>query len=126
MDIFDERAQDKNRVDQDLGCLQNVDERLSIWGWETGTGARFAIVVDIWGKEGKNHIPGREMLQIGVKDADLKPVRRFPYNRERWAQYVLTQIFGMIGFQSITDCIHSIATEPFLRTGRSYADGNRK
>ena len=74
MDIFDERAQDKAHVNQDLGCLQNVDERLSIWGWETGTGARFAIIVDIWGKEGKPNAPGRELLPIGVKDAELKPV----------------------------------------------------
>ena len=70
-------------MDQDLGCLQNVDQRLSIWGWETGTGARFAIVIDIWGKEGKPNASGREMLQIGVKDADLRPVGSIPFNRWR-------------------------------------------
>ncbi|MCJ1430637.1 hypothetical protein MMC29_008555, partial [Sticta canariensis] len=46
LDIFEQRSRDRNRVDQDLGLLQVVNERLSIWGWETGTGARFAIVVD--------------------------------------------------------------------------------
>ena len=52
LDVFDQRSRDRNRVDQDLGLLQIVDERLSIWGWETGTGVRFAIIVDIWGNEG--------------------------------------------------------------------------
>lgn len=46
LDIFEERARDRNRIDQDLGLLQRIDERLAIWGWETGTGTRFAIVVD--------------------------------------------------------------------------------
>ncbi|KAL2042238.1 hypothetical protein N7G274_004726 [Stereocaulon virgatum] len=53
LDIFDARSRDRNRVDQDLGMLQAVDERLSIWGWETGTGTRFAIVIDAWGKTGE-------------------------------------------------------------------------
>ncbi|KAK4690354.1 hypothetical protein P7C71_g6417, partial [Lecanoromycetidae sp. Uapishka_2] len=53
LDIFDARARDRNRVDQDFGMLQAVDERLSIWGWETGTGTRFAIIVDAWGRNGK-------------------------------------------------------------------------
>ena len=39
-------------MDQDLGLLHAVDERLSVWGWETGTGTRFAIVLDVWGREG--------------------------------------------------------------------------
>ena len=52
LDIFDLRRRDKNRVDQDLGLLHAIDERLSVWGWETGTGTRFAIVLDVWGREG--------------------------------------------------------------------------
>ncbi|KAL8828949.1 MAG: hypothetical protein Q9191_002297 [Dirinaria sp. TL-2023a] len=73
LDIFEARAQDKNRVDQDLGCLQHVDERLSIYGWETGTGARFAIIVDLWGKEGKFHETGKETPPKSLKLGDLKP-----------------------------------------------------
>lgn len=65
LDIFDARARDRNRVDQDLGMLQAIDERLSIWGWETGTGTRFAVVVDAWGKSG---IKGAR----GLLDGDLK------------------------------------------------------
>lgn len=64
-------------MDQDLGCLQHVDERLSIYGWETGTGARFAIIVDAWGKEGRSYEPGREGSQRALKDADVKSVGTF-------------------------------------------------
>lgn len=69
LDIFELRTRDRNRVDQDLGMLQAVDERLSIWGWETGTGTKFAIVVDMWGKE------GRPSTGFGVKGEDVRPVR---------------------------------------------------
>ncbi|KAL8746223.1 MAG: hypothetical protein Q9190_001742 [Brigantiaea leucoxantha] len=68
LDIFELRTRDKNRVDQDLGMLQAVDERLSIWGWETGTGTRFAIILDMWGRE------GRPSTGPSVKDGELKPV----------------------------------------------------
>ncbi|KAL8683607.1 MAG: hypothetical protein Q9186_000379 [Xanthomendoza sp. 1 TL-2023] len=67
LDIFELRTQDRNRVDQDLGMLQAVDERLSIWGWETGTGVKFAVVVDMWGNE------GRPSTGFGVKGEDVKP-----------------------------------------------------
>ncbi|KAI4131704.1 MAG: hypothetical protein LQ338_001105 [Usnochroma carphineum] len=67
LDVFEIRRRDRNRVDQDLGMLQAVDERLSIWGWETGTGTKFAIVVDMWGKDGR---PG---TGLGVKGEDVKP-----------------------------------------------------
>lgn len=47
--------------------LQAVDERLSIWGWETGTGTRFAVVVDAWGKAGNKGLRG-------IADGDLRGV----------------------------------------------------
>ena len=47
--------------------LQMVDERLSIWGWETGTGTRFAVVVDAWGK-------GVNRASRGLSDGDMKGV----------------------------------------------------
>ena len=51
--------------------LQAVDERLSIWGWETGTGTRFAIVVDAWGKGGNRGAKG-------MGDGDLRGVSCSP------------------------------------------------
>ncbi|KAL8721118.1 MAG: hypothetical protein Q9225_002141 [Loekoesia sp. 1 TL-2023] len=73
LDIFELRTRDHNRVDQDLGMLQAVDERLSIWGWETGTGTKFAVVVDMWGKE------GRPSTALGVKGEDVRPVSGFSF-----------------------------------------------
>lgn len=52
--------------------LQAVDERLSIWGWETGTGTRFAVVVDAWGKDGNKGLRG-------VSDGDLRGVGRYDF-----------------------------------------------
>ncbi|KAL9099867.1 MAG: hypothetical protein Q9163_004692 [Psora crenata] len=82
LDIFDARCRDPNRIDQDLGLLQAIDDRLSIWGWQTGTGARFAIIVDTWGKEGRPVVErkgtgegkeGRVIAGKGVQDADVRP-----------------------------------------------------
>lgn len=51
--------------------LQAIDERLSIWGWETGTGTRFAVVVDAWGRGGNRGLRG-------VSDGDLRGVSCYP------------------------------------------------
>ena len=85
LDIFELRARDRTRVDQDLGLLQSVDERLSIWGWETGTGARFAIVLDAWGKGGV------EGPKIAIKDGDLKSVRHVSALGIRLRRWCLVQ-----------------------------------
>lgn len=58
--------------------LQAIDERLSIWGWQTGTGTKFAVVIDAWGRNGK----GGSSLESsvgggrgrGVTDGDVKVV----------------------------------------------------
>lgn len=51
-----------------------IDERLSIWGWETGTGARFAIVADAWGRSGE---AGGGKQNKGVGEGDVKGVCLF-------------------------------------------------
>ena len=55
--------------------LQAVDERLSIWGWQTGTGTRFAIVIDAWGRSGERG-SGSETTgsRRAVADGDVKGV----------------------------------------------------
>ena len=55
--------------------LQAVDERLSIWGWQTGTGTRLAIVVDAWGRSGERG-SGSETSgsRRAVADGDVKGV----------------------------------------------------
>ena len=79
LDIFDARTRDRNRVDQDLGMLQAIDERLSIWGWQAVTGTKFAVIVDAWGKNGVRG-GGAGEGDIGrvrrVGDKDVKVVSR--------------------------------------------------
>lgn len=51
--------------------LQAIDERLSIWGWLTGTGVKIAVVIDAWGRGGEGSGIGK-----AVGDADVRPVSR--------------------------------------------------
>ncbi|RMJ28344.1 hypothetical protein PHISP_00821 [Aspergillus sp. HF37] len=74
LDIFDIR-QKQTSIDQDLGLLHAVDERLAAYGWLTNTGIKFIIVMDlveqpapIGNKEPKNS------AVAGLRDSDLKPV----------------------------------------------------
>ena len=74
LDIFDIR-QNNNTLDQDLGFLQAIDERLATYGWLTNTGVKFVIAVDMAGRpvnpdEDKKKAP----LVTGLRDSDLKPV----------------------------------------------------
>lgn len=76
LDIFDLRARAKT-LDQDLGLLQAIDERLAAYGWLTNTGIKFIIVVDMMGRppppdEDKRRFPP----VVGLRDADLKPAFR--------------------------------------------------
>lgn len=78
LDIFDIRQNDQS-VDQDLGLLQAVDERLATYGWLTNTGIKFIVVVDMAGRppsQDDSLSVGRTAPPIlGLRDADLKPVR---------------------------------------------------
>ncbi|KKY28650.1 putative dash complex subunit dad2 [Phaeomoniella chlamydospora] len=76
LDIFDIR-QNNNTLDQDLGFLQAIDERLATYGWLTNTGVKFVIAVDMAGRpvnpdEDKKKAP----LVTGLRDSDLKPAFR--------------------------------------------------
>ncbi|KAL6715055.1 hypothetical protein ACLMJK_007316 [Lecanora helva] len=74
LDIFEARTRDRNRVDQDLGMLQAIDERLSIWGWQTGTGTKLAVIVDSWGKSGERASMTDSGMRAskGVTDGDMR------------------------------------------------------
>lgn len=128
LDVFDARCRDKNKVDQDLGLLQAVDERLSIWGWQTGTGARFALIIDAWGKEGKPTIErkdtgdnkeGKSSARRGVQSSDIKPVSVKVHSTVKTNALMVVK-----GVQSLADGIHQTATESILHTGRPYAHGS--
>ena len=73
LDIFEARLPHKT-ADQDFGLLQAVDERLAMYGWLTNTGIKFVIVVDMEGRSATAQ-NGKAPTTIGLRDADLKPVR---------------------------------------------------
>ena len=79
LDIFEARTRDRTHVNQDLGMLQAIDESLSIWGWQTGTGTRFAIITDVRGKSGaRGGLSDSEVrVSKGVTDADVRVVSGF-------------------------------------------------
>ena len=50
-----------------------MDERLSIWGWETGTGVRIAIFVDRYGKGPSGDGAGSRGGGRTVEGGDVRP-----------------------------------------------------
>jgi trafficking protein particle complex subunit 2 len=76
LDVFDIHRANKT-IDQDLGLLQAVNERLAAYGWLTNTGVKFVIVVDMAGRPP----PPEEGIRrpppvVGLRDSDLKPAFR--------------------------------------------------
>lgn len=78
LDIFDIRQRTKT-LDQDLGLLHAINERLAAYGWFTNTGIKFIIVVDMMGKPpASTETPNARTVQpvVGLRDAELKPAFR--------------------------------------------------
>lgn len=82
LDIFDIRLKSKP-LDQDLGLLHAVDERLATYGWLTNTGIKFIIAIDMLGRaptapSATENLSASNVIQnpppvLGLRDADLKP-----------------------------------------------------
>lgn len=74
LDIFEIR-QKQTAIDQDLGLLQAVDERLAAYGWLTTTGVKLLIIVDVVGQIPVDSGRSTSAAMAGLRDSDLKPVR---------------------------------------------------
>ncbi|KAH8425665.1 uncharacterized protein LDX57_003414 [Aspergillus melleus] len=75
LDVFEIR-QKQTSVDQDLGLLHAVDERLAAYGWLTTTGVKLLVVVDLIGQPDSSKSEGHKVSSAnGVKESDLRPVR---------------------------------------------------
>ena len=76
LDIFDIRLKNK-LLDQDLGLLHAVDERMATYGWLTNTGMKFIIAVDMMGRLPAETPANSQMKNLppvlGLRDSDLKP-----------------------------------------------------
>jgi hypothetical protein len=75
LDIFDIRTRAKT-LDQDLGLLHAIDERLAAYGWLTNTGIKFIIIVDMMGRPIEDTDKSRIQPVVGLRDAELKPAFR--------------------------------------------------
>ncbi|KAL2833657.1 Sedlin [Aspergillus pseudoustus] len=73
LDVFEIR-QKETSIDQDLGLLHAVDERLASYGWLTTTGIKFLIVVDFIGDQSTNETRG--VARPSFRESDLKPAFR--------------------------------------------------
>jgi hypothetical protein len=74
LDIFDIRCK-QTSIDQDLGLLHAIDERLAAYGWLTTTGVKLLIIVDLFGQEDTTGAgkPAASAVN-GLRDSDMKPV----------------------------------------------------
>lgn len=81
LDIFDMRLRSTATnpksvtLDQDLGLLHAVDERLAAYGWLTNTNIKFIIIVDMLGRpaaEDEEQRKGMPPPVVGLRDAELK------------------------------------------------------
>jgi trafficking protein particle complex subunit 2 len=77
LDIFDIRSRAKT-LDQDLGLLHAVDERLAAYGWLTNTGIKFIIIIDMMGRPAQEDVDDKRRPPpiVGLRDAELKPAFR--------------------------------------------------
>lgn len=64
-------------MDQDLGLLHAVDERLAAYGWLTTTGVKLVVIADLL--LGDQADCARSSAVTGLRDSDLKPVRLWEY-----------------------------------------------
>ncbi|OJI81589.1 hypothetical protein ASPTUDRAFT_47055 [Aspergillus tubingensis CBS 134.48] len=74
LDIFEIRRK-QTSIDQDLGLLQAVDERLAAYGWLSTTGVKFLVIVDLIGQPISDEGP-KGSTKSGLREFDLKAVFR--------------------------------------------------
>lgn len=70
LDIFEARMPSKG-LTHDFGLLHALDERIAMYGWQTNTGVKFVIVIDMEGAAAEG---GRVTAGLGLRNSDLTPV----------------------------------------------------
>ncbi|MCJ1361647.1 hypothetical protein MMC16_000747 [Acarospora aff. strigata] len=134
LDIFDIRQHNKT-IDQDLGLLQAIDERLAMYGWLTTTGVKFVIIIDMAGRPApRDGEMEKGAPVVGLRDSDLKPVSLLPpsYNTGQWPPHDCVGLtlsisltkFPLLGFPRPPDGVHTSSTKSILYSRRPYANGN--
>lgn len=110
LDIFEIRRK-QTSIDQDLGLLHAIDERLAAYGWLTTTGVKLLIIVDMFRQEAVSAGKPAGPAVSGLRDSDLKPVCG---KRPSATLPVLMANSHVPGVPSIAKCIHPAFTESLL------------
>ncbi|CAK38460.1 uncharacterized protein BO96DRAFT_426068 [Aspergillus niger CBS 101883] len=105
LDIFEIRRK-QTSIDQDLGLLQAVDERLAAYGWLSTTGVKLLVIVDLIGQPIVDEDP-KGSTKSGLREFDLKATS-------------ITNGAYPTGFPNSPNRICAVATESVLSTGRAY------
>jgi hypothetical protein len=79
LDIFEARSKANltsgGGLSGDYGLLHAIDERLAAYGFETNTGTKFVVVVDMRGRAvGEMAGSGKSMGGLGLKEGEMKAV----------------------------------------------------
>ncbi len=96
----------------DAGLLHAIDERLAAYGFETNTGVKFVVLVDMRGRRVDASII-KGAGAVGLREGELKPVS-MPTARE--ALDWLTVRLSCTGLQGHADCLRPPAAEPLLQS----------
>ena len=117
--------QDQMSVDQNLGLLHAVDERLAAYCWLTNTGVKLLVVVDMAGRSADFSGAGTDKKKgtpvVGLRDSDLKPVCLEGYMSFAIRRGIYSYLLGIPSF---ADCLHPAPTKPLLRPGRTLSSGD--
>lgn len=103
-------------VDQNLGLLHAVDERLAAYCWLTNTGVKLLVVVDMAGRPA-GEFPGsgsdkkKGAPVVSLREAELKPVCWKPSLDER--TMILIRVY--LGIPCVADCLYPTITKSVLR-----------
>jgi len=75
LDIFESRSKANltsgGGLSGDFGLLHAIDERLAAYGFETNTGVRFVVVVDMRGRVAQGEVQGGN---VGLREGEMKVV----------------------------------------------------
>lgn len=119
LDIFEARSRANltsgGGLSGDYGLLHAIDERLAAYGFETNTGVRFVVVVDMRGRE----VAG-EQRSVGLREADVKTVSAdisclsYCTRSWVWAGSDCTNDWEYVGFQGDPGGLREVTAKPFL------------
>jgi hypothetical protein len=79
LDIFESRSKSNassgGGLSGDFGLLHAIDERLAAYGFETNTGVKFVVVVDMRGRVVSEGVgAGKGGASVGLREGEMKLV----------------------------------------------------